>query len=619
VKTARHQPRSGDGVLPLTVIAAIAVAGGVAWPPVAIANPPGYTGQAPAGVAVGLLKGEITWTRDCTWWLVAEIAAVAAAAGLLYAAWKWLTRRRTRVDRATRSMAKRRDVAHLTGRQAEKTARRLQPHLAGKPMTPGHIGPALVRRVGINGGTGEFVRASMEDVVLTFAGPRAGKTITQTITHVVEHPGPVIATSNKRDLLDHTRGPRRSRSMNGVWVFDPQQISLEEQTWWFDPLDGCADPQRAARVAGIFAFAERPEGARTDAHFDNSARQLISLLLQAAAVGGKTILDAYLWSLDSESPYPEPLRILTSGGSGPNSPEQVAAAALAGKYGEPDRMRGSTFGTATAMLTFLATPAYHRWVTPQPGLRKFSPARFLASPADTLVLLSEGGPGSPAPLLGVLTDMLTEAGKARARAMGGRMDPPVLTVMDEAANLVRDPDLPRKVSYYGSYGMPVEIILQSYNQGVATWGRPGMQAMWDAVNHLMYLGGSRDPDVLEKISRLVDEEEVLVRTTSGSGTGLGPTSVSRSTRRERVLSVGKLAALPPGRAILLSHRTRPLLGETVPWTRGPYADAIRASVARYAPDPSAYQAELDRYEQDAAAGDAFLQHREADTWRTRNE
>ncbi|MFC7164422.1 hypothetical protein ACFQL5_19205, partial [Aquipuribacter hungaricus] len=60
-------------------------------------------------------------------------------------------------------------------------------------------------------------------------------------------------------------------------------------------------------------------------------------------------------------------------------------------------------------------------------------------------------------------------------------------------------------------------------------------------------------------------------------------STSRSTRRERVLEVSELGALPRGRALLLASGIPPTLVRTVPWMDGPAAAEVRASIAAHAP------------------------------------
>lgn len=56
-------------------------------------------------------------------------------------------------------------------------------------------------------------------------------------------------------------------------------------------------------------------------------------------------------------------------------------------------------------------------------------------------------------------------------------------------------------------------------------------------------------------------------------------------QRERTLDVADLGALPRGRAVVFASGAPATLVETVPWMRGPQADAVRASIAAH--DPAA--------------------------------
>lgn len=59
--------------------------------------------------------------------------------------------------------------------------------------------------------------------------------------------------------------------------------------------------------------------------------------------------------------------------------------------------------------------------------------------------------------------------------------------------------------------------------------------------------------------------------------------MSQQLQRERILDVADLAAMPKGRALLLASGSRPTLIRTIPWMTGPYADQVRASIARHDP------------------------------------
>lgn len=53
------------------------------------------------------------------------------------------------------------------------------------------------------------------------------------------------------------------------------------------------------------------------------------------------------------------------------------------------------------------------------------------------------------------------------------MDPPLLAVLDEAANVCRIADLPQLYSHLSARGVIPITILQSYAQGEQVWGKGG--------------------------------------------------------------------------------------------------------------------------------------------------
>ena len=172
-----------------------------------------------------LVKGHFAWSSAATVSAVGE-GAVLVSVGSLVAtvAWRWRGRR-PYVDRRARLMA--RDLPSLR--------RYIDPKAA--PVAAEH-GPGL--QVGRDVMGGRMVRATWEDTLVAIAGARMGKTTAMAVPQVLDAPGVVYCTSNKRDLLDLTKELRGKRGH--VWVFDPQGIAgTETPEFWWDPLDACRD------------------------------------------------------------------------------------------------------------------------------------------------------------------------------------------------------------------------------------------------------------------------------------------------------------------------------------------------------------------------------------------
>lgn len=143
-------------------------------------------------------------------------------------------------------------------------------------------------------------------------------------------------------------------------------------------------------------------------------------------------------------------------------------------------------------------------------------------------------------------------------------------------------DLPDLYSHYGSRGIVLMTILQSWSQGVQVWGREGMRKLWSATNVAVYGGGVKEPEFLGELSQMIGDYD---RRTLSTSTGRTGRSTSHSTQRDRTLDVADLAALPRGRAVVFASGAPATLVETVPWMKGPHAVALRASIAMN--DPTA--------------------------------
>ena len=156
-----------------------------------------------------LAHGRLEWPRYATVVLIVlVVAATALAAGAAMLV-RRARRRGGRVDRAAAYMGRGRDLGALERRGATATAKRL-----------GVDAPGLT--IGRTVAGGRTLYQGWKETSLDIAGPRVGKTTARVIPPILEAPGAVVATSNKRDVVDATRGPRSAAGP--VRVFDPQGL-----------------------------------------------------------------------------------------------------------------------------------------------------------------------------------------------------------------------------------------------------------------------------------------------------------------------------------------------------------------------------------------------------------
>ncbi len=462
----------------------------------------------------------------------------------------------------------------LPGTSGAAVARRLRPTLpvagrvadADRGVPLGVLAPSL-HATGQRRGRhpGRVARATWEDVLLAICAPRSGKTTCLAVPAVLDAPGPVLATSNKADLWQLTARPREHATGQQVWTFDPQHITGTPQAFVWDALDGVSTVADARRLAGHFVQEIRRTADHGD-FWDRDAEDLLTGLLLAAALTGGTLAQVGTW-LSALSSV-EPRNILDRAGF------TALAQTMAGRSQGAHETREGVYATARAAAATLTDPAIMAWVCPLPDQHRlpvFDPAAFVRS-RQTLYLLSKDGAGSAAPLVAALADrLMLEAVRAAERSPTARLDPPMLAVLDEAANICRISELPRLYSHLGSRGVIPLTILQSRSQGRRVWGEAGMDELFSAATIKIIGAGLDDPAFAEDISRLIGDQDVTVttRTTGKSG------GTSTTTRRERVLPADAVRALPKFTAILLATGIRPAALQLIPWMNGPHAAVVR--------------------------------------------
>lgn len=540
----------------------------------------------PADVVSQLYTGDLVWPTGAT--IVAVFFALLLLV-LLGAVAVGLARRRagrSRVDDAAKYLASIKDVRSLTEKSCRAAADRL-----GTPIEKG-CPPGVP--LGVMVGTNARLYADIESTHVDIWGPRTGKTTSRVVPAILAAIGSVLTTSNKRDVVDITRAYRAE--VGTIRVFDPQRVAHEPPTWFWDPLswvrsetattaatddvddvftDVSVHERKAAALAKQFAVGPDGQAASKDSFFDPEGEDLLASLILAAATSRYGITQVYRWVTDEQNL--EPIQLLREGGY------SLMADGLSAHYNATPKQRSGVFTTAKKMINCLKLSSVHPWIErtgPGDTRPEFDPATFARSQTDTLYSLSKEGVGSVGPLVTALTvAVCDEILDYASEIEGGRLRTPVLFALDEVANVVRWQELPGLYSHFGSRGIIIMSILQSWSQGVRCWGEDGMKALWSAANVKVYGGGVAvdDGPFLRNMSTAVgDHHELSGSVSSGRGGG----SQSRQRTKVRTLTEAELEALPRGRALVRSSGNLPVLIKTVQWSNGPYADAVAAAQER---------------------------------------
>ncbi|MFB1044234.1 TraM recognition domain-containing protein [Streptomyces chrestomyceticus] len=486
---------------------------------------------------------------------------LGAAAGVLWARHK--NRSGSRKKKIT-GMAKARDIEPLMAKAIEAKARSLRPSLKDtKHIAAKETGILL----GNLQGTPHEVRMGYEDVAVAIMAPRSGKTTSLAIPSILSAPGPVLLTSNKAAGDAYTATLDARAEVGRVWSMDPQQIAHATREMWWNPLATAKTLDGANRLAGHFVSASVDASQQGD-FWSKAGSNILSQLLLAAALDERPITDIMAWLA-----FPAdrtPLDILRDHGFA------AVAAQLKGTVEGPPETRDGIFETARQYAAALLNAEIAAWVTPQKDAAEFWPSQFVTS-TDTLYLLSKDGGGGASALIAACADAVMRAATAEAERAGGRLDPPALAILDEAANVCKISDLPDLYSHLGSRGIIPLTILQSYRQGQKVWGDAGMDAMWSASTVKVIGSGIDDPDFADKLSRMIGDHDVETTSTSTSESGK---STSVSMRQERILPADAIRALAKGTALCFATGMRAAMLTLRPWYAEPGAQELSAASAR---------------------------------------
>ena len=377
---------------------------------------------------------------------------------------------------------------------------------------------------------------------LLVAGPtQSGKTTGLAIPAILEWEGPVIATSVKTDLVRET-APRREM-LGPVLVYDPSGVTGGRRADW-SPLAEARDWAGARRVAAGFAAVQRSGGAPEDAAFWLAlAEKMLAPMLLAAASSARTMADVVRWVDSGE--VGEVLDALESAG------QAEALRAAQASFSREERQLSSVYATVETLVAGFADPV----VAASAANHDITAARLTDGGATTVYLVAPSHeqerlrPVFVAVLRCLLEGAITKASRE------GRLDPPLLVVADEAANIAPLSDLDTLAATASSHGIQLVTVWQDFAQIEA---RYGPRAATVVNNHRAKLvcSGIADPATLEQVSRLIGDEERSVETLTVDRAGAASSTSSPSDRR--LAPAAWLRRISPGEAVLVYGHLPPV-------------------------------------------------------------
>ena len=420
--------------------------------------------------------------------------------------------------------------------------------------TPSDLRPLVVRhpepgRLTLGRVGSKLVAAEKCHSVIAIGPTQSGKTTGLAIPAITEWEGPVIATSVKSDLLRDTLEMRQS--LDDVWVYDPTSSTSSGCSGW-SPLATCRTWQGAQKTASWLAGAA-PSGSTgmSDAEFwYQASAKLLAPLMYAAARSDGSIADVVRWvNLQEER---EVLKALAGA-------EQGAMDSAHASFKRDGRQKSSIYTTAETVLAAYEDPdvaksAEHSDISPQAFLERGSrKTLYVVSPSHEQRRLR--------PLFETLLHTVISYAYERA-SQEGPLDPPLLLVLDEAANIAPLRDLDALASTAAGHGIQLVSVFQDLAQ-IANRYQERAQTLVNNHRTKIFLSGISDTQTLEYASRLLGDEEIMQSSiTRGSQ---GSRSTTESTAMRSLAPANVLRGIRPGEGVLVYGHLPPARLKLRPW------------------------------------------------------
>ncbi|MGO9909812.1 MAG: type IV secretory system conjugative DNA transfer family protein, partial [Acidimicrobiales bacterium] len=303
-----------------------------------------------------------------------------------------------------------------------------------------------------------LVAAERLQSVLVVGPSQSGKTTSLAIPALLDWAGPVLATSVKTDLVRDTIEHRSS--IGEVAVFDPTAVTGLETTGW-SPLSGAATWAGARRVADSLCSVGRRDGAIEDAsYWYAAAERLIAPLLRAAALASGSMWEVVRW-LDEET-VNEPLLALELAG------ERDAARVARSCFSMEERQRSSVYATAQTVVAAYADPHV---AESERASRRLEAGWLLGDRSRTLYCSAPARDQRRlSPIFVALVRETLDVAFEKASHLGKPLDPPLLVVLDEAANIAPLGDMDQLLATAAGHGVSFVTVWQDLAQIEARYG-----------------------------------------------------------------------------------------------------------------------------------------------------
>jgi type IV secretion system protein VirD4 len=496
-------------------------------------------------------------------WVLTVMLAVAGWGGAAAAAVALLSRR----PRSTPGLATDCQEKWLTATGLREQATAMRPQLTARTQ-PRDLAPEqLGSRLGRSVTTDRPIYRPIETSSITCGLSGASKTMSVVIPTVLDWADRQVVSSTKVDILRHTWQAAADRG--GLRTFDPLGLSggvFPSLRW--TPIQGCDDPDLAdARTA---VLTDRGGGPDPHADFAADGRRVVRALLHAAGLGDCDLRTLLGWVYNPLDKRPEQL-IRSRGGHTQFADELAAVRAT------PDKQREGSYLSVRAAFDGMSTPRMLAVLGHKPS-ESFDPTHWTLHGRDSLYLLSHHKmlPGTTRVVTLLVSAILDAARLNGSASTGGRLDPPLPIIADEATNTCRLPDWETVLADSRGWGISAHMVVQGRNLLRGAFGRDAGEAIWSAAGMRVLIGGGDGGADSKEIAEAFGDVEVATVSRDAGGN-----MASVGSRRQPNRTVADIRNIAPGRGIVMASQTPPIEVKLTPWWQRPDAPLIERATQTY--------------------------------------
>jgi type IV secretory pathway TraG/TraD family ATPase VirD4 len=399
------------------------------------------------------------------------------------------------------------------------------------------------------------VAAEPRASVLVVAPTQAGKTFRVVVPNMLAWTGPILVTSVKADVIAATIDRRGDRGH--VQIFDPTGATRYPSAHW-SPLLTAGTYESAERTASWLVQAAGDHDNVYAKHWEQLGARLLGPLL-FAAVGTSTDMRQVARWVDRRADK-EVTEILRTLG------DDDALDAWAATAAREERAKDSVYGTAETLLQAFTSPSVRDALTIDDDSDRIDIDALLDGDNTLYLVAPEHEQGRLRPLFEAIVQAVVRAAQDRYARTGRPLDPPLLLMLDEAANIAPLRNLDTIAATGAGQGIQLCTVWQDLAQLDALYTRRAATVI-NGHRARVHLAGQADLGTLDQLSRHIGDDELVRPAPTWSSDGRR--SLTEHATDVRLAPIDYLRQMPAGDAIVLYGNLPPIRLRTLPYGDDP--------------------------------------------------